>query len=157
MSFEFPKTTTLCYILNDEDHVLLIMKKRGFGAGKWNGPGGKVQEDESPLDAAVREVREEIGVVPREPEEIGYIEFIWEEIPENNNRCFVYLTRDFEGNIIETEECLPAWFAQDKIPYGYMWEDDQLWYPEMLQGRRVKKRFYFNKDNKLLKHENIEE
>lgn len=41
MSYQISKLTTLCYIINDKDEVLLIMKKRGFGKGKWNGPGEK--------------------------------------------------------------------------------------------------------------------
>ena len=54
---------TLCYLLKD-DEVLLIRKKRGIGAGKINGPGGKVDPGETPLEAAVRETREEVGVTP---------------------------------------------------------------------------------------------
>lgn len=38
------------------------MKKRGFGVGKWNGSGGKIQPGETPEDTAVREVKEEIGI-----------------------------------------------------------------------------------------------
>ena len=34
--------------------VLLGMKKRGFGAGKYNGFGGKIEENESNYDGAVR-------------------------------------------------------------------------------------------------------
>lgn len=34
--------------------VLLGMKKRGFGAGKWNGFGGKVQPGETIEEAARR-------------------------------------------------------------------------------------------------------
>jgi hypothetical protein len=31
------RRTTLCYVLRHEDEILLAMKKRGFGQGKWNG------------------------------------------------------------------------------------------------------------------------
>ena len=37
------KQTNLCFLLKD-GKVLLGMKKRGFGAGKWNGFGGKLKE-----------------------------------------------------------------------------------------------------------------
>jgi hypothetical protein len=40
--------------LNDHKEILLGMKKRGFGAGKWNGFGGKLEENESNEDAAKR-------------------------------------------------------------------------------------------------------
>jgi hypothetical protein len=42
--------------------VLLGLKKRGFGAGKWNGFGGKVEQGESIRTAAIREMKEEAGI-----------------------------------------------------------------------------------------------
>ena len=44
---------TLVLIMKGKQ-VLLGMKKRGFGKGKWNGFGGKVQDGEEILDAAKR-------------------------------------------------------------------------------------------------------
>ena len=40
--------------------MLLGMKKRGFGTGKWNGFGGKVEVGETVADAAQRELEEEV-------------------------------------------------------------------------------------------------
>lgn len=45
-------------------HILLIHKNRGLGAGKINGPGGRLVPGESPLQGAVREVQEELNVTP---------------------------------------------------------------------------------------------
>lgn len=42
--------------------LLLGLKKRGFGQGKWNGFGGKLDEGESPRQAAIREMKEESDV-----------------------------------------------------------------------------------------------
>ncbi len=53
-------TTNLVFILRG-DEVLLAMKKRGLGTGKWNGPGGKVKGKETPEEAAIRET-EEVGL-----------------------------------------------------------------------------------------------
>ena len=52
---------TLVYLFK-ENRILLAMKKRGFGEGKWNGPGGKILGHETPKEAAIREVMEEIGI-----------------------------------------------------------------------------------------------
>lgn len=49
------KLLTLLFVL-EPSRVLLGMKKRGFGMGRWNGFGGKVQADESIEDAAIRHV-----------------------------------------------------------------------------------------------------
>ena len=54
---------TLLFVVH-ADRILLIEKKRGLGAGKINGPGGRIEPGESPRQAAVREVQEEVGVTP---------------------------------------------------------------------------------------------
>jgi len=38
------------------------MKKRGFGVGKWNGFGGKVENGETVFDGAMRELQEECSI-----------------------------------------------------------------------------------------------
>ena len=71
-----PKVLTLVYIIKDSQ-ILLGLKKRGFGQGKWNGFGGKVQVGETILDGAIREVEEECGLVlkPEEVNQLGVIDF----------------------------------------------------------------------------------
>ena len=65
MSSKQRKVLTLV-LLREDNRVLLGMKKRGFGAGKWNGFGGKLEAGETVVEAAAREVREECGYdVPR--------------------------------------------------------------------------------------------
>ena len=57
---------TLCYIIKN-GKILLIKKKKGLGAGVWNGPGGKIESGESVQDCAKRETYEEVNVVPEAP------------------------------------------------------------------------------------------
>src|SRR5216117_655066 len=64
----------LCFVIRD-GQILLIHKKRGLGAGKINGPGGKLEPGEAPLAGAIREVQEEIGVTPTGVEARGEIRF----------------------------------------------------------------------------------
>jgi len=66
--------TTLCLLKND-NQILLAMKKRGFGEGKYNGVGGKIDKGETPEQAMIREVQEEILVTPTKYEKVGFIEF----------------------------------------------------------------------------------
>ena len=47
------KVYTLVF-LNQNEQVLLGLKKRGFGEGRWNGFGGKVEEGETIFEAAKR-------------------------------------------------------------------------------------------------------
>jgi mutator protein MutT len=157
MSLPISRITNLCYIINDKSEVLLVLKKRGFGQGKWNGPGGKVKSNELPIQAVVREIKEEVGLEIFDPLELGYIEFIWPKgLEDYNQRCFVYLVNKFLGEVKESEECLPKWFPINNLPYDQMWEDDKYWYPQALAGQPIKKRFYFDADNKIIKFEEIE-
>ena len=55
------KQTNICFLIKDHQ-VLLGMKKRGFGVGKWNGFGGKLKEGEDVKAALAREIKEEIGI-----------------------------------------------------------------------------------------------
>ncbi|KAG4070235.1 hypothetical protein HA402_003925 [Bradysia odoriphaga] len=57
------KLFTLVFVFDDDKQRLLLgLKKRGFGLGKYNGFGGKVEENESIDDAALRELNEECGL-----------------------------------------------------------------------------------------------
>ena len=156
MDNNFQIITTLSFLIKNDSELLLTYKKRGFGQGKWNTPGGKVIEGESPKNSSIREVKEEVNINILETKELGFIEFIW---PENkrefNTRCFIFLVGSFQGEAKESEECRPAWFKFDQIPYDQMWDDDKHWYSEALAGKMFKKRFFFSVDEKVIKIEDI--
>jgi 8-oxo-dGTP diphosphatase len=126
---------TLCYILQ-QGRALFIRKKRGIGAGKINGPGGKVDPGETPLAAAVRETQEEIGVTPLHPELRGELRFRFKGGPTLH--CLIYLAHDFSGELCETAEAAPLWFPIDALPYEEMWADDRHWLPLLLAGKRFR-------------------
>ncbi len=123
---------SLCFIIQD-DRVLLIRKKRGVGAGKINGPGGKVEPGETMLDSAVRETREEIGVTPRDLELRG--ELFFDFVGSRVVHCGVFVAREFEGEPVETDEAIPIWHSISAMPFDEMWEDDRVWFPLLLAGK----------------------
>lgn len=57
------------------DELLLAMKKRGFGKGKWNGVGGKLEAGETLEQALIRETVEETGVRPTAWQAVGKFTF----------------------------------------------------------------------------------
>lgn len=67
---------TTLLLLRKENKILLAMKKRGFGAGKYNGVGGKLEKSETPEEAMIREAKEEINIIPTVFEKMGVVEFI---------------------------------------------------------------------------------
>jgi len=116
--------------------VLLAMKKVRFGAGKWNGTGGKVESGESYEEAAIRECKEEIGVTPRSLQKVGELEFY--DLPDVEHYCHIYTTSEWIGEPTESEEMRPQWFKEASIPYGSMWPDDIFWMPLMLANKKFK-------------------
>lgn len=79
------------------------MKKRGFGVGKWNGPGGKVDKGEEIIVAASRETREETGLNPSDLQYRGILEFQFQDQPSWDNKCSVYTSKSWTGTLEETE------------------------------------------------------
>ena len=132
------------------DHILLIRKKRGLGAGKINGPGGKLEEGESPIECARREIAEELRVEARGVTECGELSFQF----TNGYSIFVTVFRaeGIDGEPIETDEAVPLWTPMDQIPYDEMWADDELWLPALIAGRRFSGRFVFDGDRMVDHH-----
>ena len=142
-----PSRRTLCFFLVD-NQVLLGKKKRGFGEGKWVGIGGKVEEAENIRDAAIREVDEEIGVIPKELQQAGKIGFYFadESVPNSwNQEVYVFLVEQWEGDIRESSEIEPKWFPIEQLPLEMMWKDASYWLPKILAGQKVTADFLFNK------------
>ena len=135
---------TLLFVLQN-GKVLLIRKKRGLGAGKINGPGGKLEPNETPQQCAHRELQEELCVSVSHSENRGRLRFQFTDNYSIDVQVFVANT--FVGTPAETEEAVPLWFDVDKIPYEEMWEDDRIWLPRVLAGERVDGRFIFDGDS----------
>lgn len=140
---------TLLFVVRDGS-VLLIHKKRGLGAGKINGPGGRLEPGETPRQAAIREVEEELGVTPHDPEERGLLQFQFTDGLTIEGH--VFHSAGCRGEPRETDEAIPLWTPLDRIPYARMWADDRYWLPEFLAGRRFHGRFLFDGD-RMLGHE----
>lgn len=137
---------TLAFVLRG-DEILLIRKKRGLGAGKINGPGGRLDPGESALDCAVREVTEELHVVPRQLEHGGTL--LFQFVDGYALHVEVFRAAAHDGEARETDEAIPLWTPKDAIPYGEMWADDFLWLPHLLAGRFFRGRFLFDGDTML--------
>ena len=139
---------TLMFVIKD-GRILLIEKKRGLGAGKINGPGGKIEPGETPLEAVIRETQEELIVTPIAPVKLGELRFSMSDCPDI--LCHVYRSEDLTGTPTETDEAVPAWTALDEIPYERMWEDDRHWLPLVIGGKTFIGSFVFEGERMLWK------
>jgi 8-oxo-dGTP diphosphatase / 2-hydroxy-dATP diphosphatase len=136
--------------------VLLGRKKRGFGEGKWNGFGGKVEAGESDYEGAVRELREECGLDASELCHCGSLIF---EMHDKIMCVEVFEASTWEGLPVETEEMFPRWFSEDEIQdvmihSSEMWPDDKFWLPLLLKGEKFRGKFtYAADDHTILENE----
>ncbi|TFH05705.1 MAG: 8-oxo-dGTP diphosphatase [Spirochaetales bacterium] len=144
--FRATESAVIAFALRDHE-ILLIHKKRGLGQGKINGPGGRVEEGETPMEAAVRETWEEVGLVLTDLTEHATIQFTF-----TSGYCLtvkVFVTTTFSGILRETEEADPFWHPLSDLPFDRMWADDRIWLPHVLRGAYVHGRFLFDDDRMI--------
>lgn len=137
---------TLLFVVRG-GRILLIEKKRGLGAGKINGPGGRLEPGETPRECAVREVEEELLITPAGVAHCG--ELMFQFIDGYSIHGTVFRASGYRGTPTETPEAVPLWYALDEIPFERMWQDDPVWFPHMLARRPFAGRFIFDGDQML--------
>lgn len=141
--WEPKERSTLCFVITG-GKILLIEKKRGLGAGKVNGPGGKIEPGETAEAGAVRETQEEVGITPTGVSWAGELHFQFRD--GYSLHCSVYRAEGWEGELRETEEAKPFWNETGAIPYDRMWADDEHWVPRLLAGEKFRGWFEFEGD-----------
>lgn len=140
-SWKPKESATLCFVRAGE-RVLTIRKKRGLGAGKFNGVGGRLEPGESPLTGILREAHEELAIALIDPVKRGELHFQF--LDGYGLFCSVFVASRFHGRPVETEEAAPVWFDLQRLPLDEMWEDDRLWLPRMLDGESFSGFFVFD-------------
>ena len=144
---------TLCIIHDTQDRknrVLLGLKKKGFGAGRWNGFGGKLEPGETIEQAAKREILEESGVTVETLEKMGVMIFEFEGKPDELLEVHIYRAESWSGEPREGDEMKPQWFDISEVPFKNMWPDDKYWLPFFLQGKKFTGRFLFGLKDSII-------
>jgi len=151
------RDATLVFLIKKSEgqisDICLAMKKRGFGVNRWNGVGGKVEQNETIEEAAKRETQEEIGVNVKSINKIAEVSFYFSNNFLWNQLVHVYFSDDWDGEPIESEEMNPKWFPISEIPFKNMWTDDEFWLPEILRGNLLKAMFKFGEGDVILDKE----
>ena len=141
------RNSTLVFLVKKQGkstpQICLAMKKRGFGIGRWNGVGGKVEEGETIEDGAKREAREEIAVALKDIRKVAELSFYFSHNSSWDQLVHVYFSQNWENEPTESGEMNPRWFRIEEIPFQTMWPDDIFWLPEVLRGKLIKAAFTF--------------
>ena len=120
------KNSVLCYIEKNEKYLMLYRnkKKNDVNGGKWIGVGGKLEENESPDEALLREVKEETGLTLTSYRFRGIITFVsdtWE-----GEYMYLFTADGFEGELKECDEGDLKWISRDFLDQLPKWEGDQI-------------------------------
>lgn len=148
------RNATLLFLVkkinNEVGEVCLAMKKRGFGAGRWNGVGGKVDANESIEDATKRETREEIDVDVKDIKKVAELAFTFPHNEAWNQVVHIYFSEAWDGEPTESEEMAPKWYKVSELPFDSMWPDDKFWLPKALEGKLIQGAFTFGEGDIIL-------
>lgn len=147
------RDATLCYVFED-GAGLFIEKKRGHGEGRYVGPGGKVETDESITEAVIRETHEETSIVVESVEKFGELEFYFADDPFM--RVHVFRTESFSGVAEESEEASPVWLETDSLPYDEMWDADRHWLPLLIEETTFTGTFIYDEEGDDLQDYELE-
>lgn len=132
------KITTLCFPIHG-NKIFLSKKKKGVGSGYLNGYGGKVEPNEMVEEAAIRELKEEVGLtaLPHDITEVAIIDFFNSD--QHIFECHVFFVYQWKGEFKETEEMsFPECHEYNNLPFERMWESDRFWLPIICSGLRIR-------------------
>lgn len=145
---------TLCYPIQNHQ-TLLGVKTQKIGVGLWNGWGGGVEGNETPLECIVREFAQESSLVGL-PEDFKYSGVILFHNQKPDGRQFdvevhLYTIRKWTGVLKpNTEMKDPTWWDIGRLPFAEMMPSDKEWLPLVLRGKKIRGEVWHGPDMKTL-------
>lgn len=92
----------------------IFATQRGYGdfKGKWEFPGGKIEENEEPQDAIIREIKEELNIDIIPDDLFETIEYDYPTF-HLHMQCFISTIKN--GNIVLNEHIAAKWLSKDEL------------------------------------------
>ena len=120
--------STLCYLERENEYLMLhrVVKKNDVNKDKWIGVGGHFEQDESPEECLLREVREETGYTLTSYRFRGIVTFVSGDGVTEYMHLF---TADgFTGMPQECDEGVLEWVPRERIEDLNIWEGDKIFF-----------------------------
>jgi 8-oxo-dGTP diphosphatase len=142
---------TLCYIVKDDKVLMLkrVKKENDIHHGKYNGLGGKLEKGETPYECVIREVKEESGLLIKNPILKGILNFP-DFDGENDWIVFVYIAKDFDGDLIYSKEGVLEWIDIKDILKIPLWEGDKVFLKYIFKDKGFFYGTFYYKNKKLI-------
>ncbi len=71
--------------------------------------------------------------------------------PDLTHECHVFVCEKWEGEPADSDEMIsPHWYRPEEVPFERMGQADPLWIPRVLKGERIRAKFYFDENNRML-------
>lgn len=132
-----PELTTLCYLQQGDQYLMLhrVKKQHDVNQDKWIGIGGHVEDEESPEDCLLREVREETGFQLTSYRMRGVVTFLSGR--GDYEYMFLYTADDWidpeqnarpAGTMPTCDEGVLEWVDLAKVLTLNLWEGDKIFF-----------------------------
>lgn len=130
--------TTLIYLERDGKYLMLhrVKKEHDINRDKWIGVGGKCEENETPEECALREIKEETGFSVKKLSYRGLVTFVSDQYEGEYMHLFTGVPED--GTPKECDEGTLEWIPVEEVPRLPSWEGDKLF----LQLLKTEPRFF---------------
>ncbi len=128
--------TTLCYIEKDDLYLMLhrVKKEKDINQDKWIGVGGHFEQDETPEECLLREVKEETGLILTSYRFRGLVTFLTDK-GQTEYMC-LYTADGYEGELLmDCAEGDLEWVEKSRLSELNLWEGDRIFFRLLEEDR----------------------
>ena len=105
--------------VNDKKEPIIFATQRGYGEFKdgWEFPGGKIEKGETPEEALIREIKEELDTTINVNKKIDTVEY---DYPNFHLSMDCFICNILEGDLVLKEHEASKWLSKDEL-YSVDW------------------------------------